>query len=392
MRERHNRFKTARLARPNGHSLRLLLGAPIFPLSLIDLQILLSYARKPINLPAGGIEDYTVLIPLYNSPRYFKNKIFTDTIKDRTILCVSTSNAEMERFAGEMEQDGYSVIRIKENPESPWQVLRLALNPQLILLQEALPLVSTRYLVFLDGDTVPQQDLGRACAAIDGAGYDLASVNVVPSSTDSSIAKLQRIEYYLEMRTRNFRPWLTSGACIVGRTDTMRLVMDNHTTFFYGGDIEIGRQGKTVGRVCHLNFTVSTEVPSSFTGWFRQRIGWWAGAFRLGIVNFDKNLSSPLWLFYGSVIIWGLLALRWFDSIRYWYILGLLFALYWPLNLAVGWRFRSRWLLVYPLYAFFQSLVLPPFGLVRYARHAWRTKNAGRLRHMPHRDGTVAGP
>jgi len=105
---------------------------------LIDLQILLSYARKPLNLPARGIEDYTVLIPLYNSPRYFKNKIFTDTIKDRTILCVSTSNAEMERFAGEMEQDGYSVIRIKENSESPWHVLRLALNPQLILLQEAL--------------------------------------------------------------------------------------------------------------------------------------------------------------------------------------------------------------------------------------------------------------
>ena len=112
----------------------------------------------------------------------------------------------MERFAGEMEQDGYSVIRIKENPESPWHVLRLALNPQLILLQEALPLVSTRYLVFLDGDTVPQQDLGRACAAIDGAGYDFASVNVVPSSTDSSMAKLQGIEYYLAMRTRNFRP------------------------------------------------------------------------------------------------------------------------------------------------------------------------------------------
>ena len=162
----------------------MLLGAPIFPLSLIDLQILLSYARKPLNLPAGRIEDYTVLIPLYNSPRYFKNKIFTDTVKDRTILCVSTSNAEMERFAGEMEQDGYSVIRIKENPESPWHVLRLALNPQLILLQGALPLVPTRFLVFLDGDTVQQQDLGRACAAIDAAGYDLASVNVVPSSAD----------------------------------------------------------------------------------------------------------------------------------------------------------------------------------------------------------------
>lgn len=369
----------------------MLLESPIFPLSLIDLQILLSYARKPLNVPVQGIEDYTVLIPLYNSPGYFKNKAFTDTIKNRTILCISTSNAEMEGFAGEMEQEGYSVFRIKESPKSPWHVLRLALNPQLILLQGALPLVPTRFLVFLDGDTVPQQDLGRACAAIDAAGYDLASVNVVPSSVDSPIAKLQMIEYYLAMRTRNFRPWLTSGACIVGRTETMRLVMDHHTTFFYGGDIEIGKQGKTVGRVCHLNFSVSTEVPSSFRAWFKQRRGWWAGAFRLGIVNFDKNLSSPLWLFYASIIIWGLLALRWFDAVGHWYILGLLFLLYLPLNLVVGWRFRSRWLLVYPLYAVFQSLVLPPFGLAKYVRYAWRTKNAGRLKHMPKRKITERG-
>jgi len=369
----------------------LLLESPFFPLSLIDLQILLSYARKPLDVPGETVEDYTVLVPLYNSPKYFKNKAFTDTIKDRTILCISTSNPEMEDFAGEMERDGYAVYRIKENPESPWHVLRLALNPQLILLQEALPLVPTRYLVFLDGDTVPREDLGRACAAIDGAGYDLASVNVVPSSAESSMAKLQRIEYYLAMRTRNFRPWLTSGACIVGRTETMRLVMDNHTTFFYGGDIEIGKQGKTVGRVCHLNFNVATEVPSSFAGWFKQRIGWWAGSFRLGIVNIDKNLRSPLWLFYGSVIIWGLLGLRWFDAFKNWYVLGLLFLLYQPLNLAVGWRFRSRWLLLYPLYAFFQSLVLPPFGFVRYVRHAWKTKNAGRLKRIPHRKKTMAG-
>ncbi len=333
----------------------MLLDSPFFPLSLIDLQVLLSYARKPLDIPDDGLEDYTVLVPLYNSPRYFKNKAFTDTIKNRTILCISTSNAEMEMFADQVEQKGYSVIRIKENPESPWHVLRLALNPQLILLQEALPQVPTRYLVFLDGDTVPQQDLGRACAAIDGGGYDLASVNVMPSSAESSMAKLQRIEYYLAMRTRNFRPWLTSGACIVGRTETMRLVMDNHTTFFYGGDIEIGKQGKTVGRVCHLNFNVATEVPSSFGGWFKQRIGWWAGGF---------------------------------DAFRNWYVLGLLFLLYQPLNLAVGWRFRSRWLLVYPLYAFFQSLVLPPFGLVKYVRHAWKTKNAGGLKHMPKRKKT----
>jgi len=111
----------------------------------------------------------------------------------------------------------------------------------------------------------------------------------------------------------------------------------------------------------------------------------------LGIVNFDKNLSSPLWLFYASIIIWGLLALRWFDAVGHWYILGLLFLLYLPLNLAVGWRFRSRWLLVYPLYAVFQSLVLPLFGLAKYVRYAWRTKNAGRLKHMPKRKITERG-
>src|SRR5437899_1733885 len=110
------------------------------------------------------------------------------------------------------------------------------------------------------------------------------------------------------------------------------------------------------------------------------------------IVNFDKNLSSPLWLLYASVITWPLPGLGWFDAVGHWYILGLLFLLYPPLNLAVGWRFRSRCLLVYPLDAFFQSPVLPPFGLARYVRYAWSTKNAERLRDVPKKKITSAEP
>jgi len=52
------------------------------------------------------------------------------------------------------------------------------------------------------------------------------------------------------------------------------------------------------------------------------------------------------------------------------------------LNVFVGLKFkiRSYWLLAYPLYALFQSLILPPFGLYMYLRYSVKNHLWGRLR------------
>ncbi len=290
----------------------------------------------------------------------------------------------MRTFADDMEKEGYRVFRFSDYAQSPWHVFRTVLDtPQLVLLREALPIVETRYTIFLDGDSYPLSELSRACATMEEQGYGLASVIVRPSKTVSWIEKLQDVEYQIAMINRRFRPWLTSGACIIGKTEILRKVMEKHTTYFYGGDIEVGRLAKRFCKVCHLNLLVKTDVPSTFFGWFKQRKGWWAGSFRHGIINFDKDLkSAPIWTVYISVIVWGLLGFRWFDLSKDWYILPAIMGMYTCLNmiLAVRFRIRSYWLLAYPLYALFQSLVLPPFGLLTYLRYSMKNHLWGRLR------------
>jgi len=81
-------------------------------------------------------------------------------------------------------------------------------------------------------------------------------------------------------------------------------------------------------------------------------------------------------------VTWGLLSFRWFDLSRHWYILPVILGVYECLNLVVGLKFkiRSYWLLAYPMYALFQALVLPPFGLFQYVKYSVRNHLWGRLR------------
>jgi len=356
--------------------------APLF--ALVDFQNLYAWNKKPLSLNSKTFQDYTILIPIFNSPTFFKNKEYMDGMRNRVTLCIGITDRQMQTFADDMEKEGYTVFRFSSHAQSPWHVFREVLDTaQHVLLREALPIVRSRYTIFLDGDSRPEGDLGRACATMEEQGYGLASVMVRPSQTLSWMEKIQDVEYQLAMVTRRFRPWLTSGACIIGRTEILRTVMEKHTTFFYGGDIEVGRLGKRFCTVCHLDLLVKTDVPSSFLGWFRQRTGWWAGSFRQGIVNFDKDLKkAPVWTLYVSLVVWGLLGLRWFDVSKYWQILPMLWGLYLCLNVLVGLRFKvdSYWLLAYPFYAMFQSLVLPPFGLFVYLRYAVKNHLLGRLK------------
>ncbi|MBI4708848.1 MAG: hypothetical protein HY764_01430 [Candidatus Portnoybacteria bacterium] len=55
-------------------------------------------------------------------------------------------------------------------------------------------------------------------------------------------------------------------------------------------------------------------------------------------------------------------------------------AIYIVLTYAANWKVRSRWMLLFPLYALFQVMVLTWCGIYRYIKTATKCKNIGRIR------------
>src|SRR5712692_9356596 len=119
--------------------------SPISPLfALLDFQNLYAWNKKPLPLNGAALQDYTILVPIFNSPKYFRNKCHLDSMKNKVTLCIGITNLRMQEFADEMEKDGYTVFRFNGRAQSPWHVYRVILDTaQLVLLREALPIVKT---------------------------------------------------------------------------------------------------------------------------------------------------------------------------------------------------------------------------------------------------------
>ena len=97
-------------------------------------------------------------------------------------------------------------------------------------------------------------------------------------------------------------------------------------------------------KIQYINFKVSTNVPHSFTNWFKQRIGWYGGAFRLFVINFDRFLSSPIFLIYMLGLALILLPLKIFDIFQDWLILPMLLLLYIPITFVANWKVREKYM------------------------------------------------
>src|SRR5665811_943181 len=270
--------------------------AVIFPFfSLLDGQNITSLVKHPTPLSEKTIDDYTILVPIYNDQKYFKNKDFCEKHKKNILLCLVINNTKMENFSKQMTKEGFQVFEIKENERfSPFKVLKTTLNGQITLWKKGLPVINTKYVVFMDGDSYTDEDIGRACATLEENKFDVASTIIIPSKRETLVEKMQGVEYDVSMLGRIYRPWLTSGACIIGKKECLMNIMARHTENFYGGDMEIGTIGKIILglNVGHVNLHVHTEVPSTITSWFNQRKKWWAGSFRGTIVNADTSTVS----------------------------------------------------------------------------------------------------
>jgi cellulose synthase/poly-beta-1,6-N-acetylglucosamine synthase-like glycosyltransferase len=282
------------------------------------------------------------------------------------------SSPSMATFADELEAHGWSVERLLvENP-----------NPA-ALVAAALPAVDTTYTFRLDSDTDIGDDAAAAVAAADVAGADLCSIKCAVGNRRNVVTKLQALEYRMAMLSRHFRPWLTSGACFLARTDALRQIMARHSRWTPGEDIETGRTALALRmRIRHLDMVVHTDAPESWRALFRQRKLWWAGTFRHWWVNVDRNLLHlPVLTSYYLIAIWVTWYVKWWTMLSPGTLISSLpyvYCAYLFVTVTANLQVASPWMVVFPVYALVQVLVMPVFGALTYFKLARRRRRVGR--------------
>ena len=345
----------------------------ILVLVLLDMQNVFANRRTIVAATEETSDDYTIVVPLYGHPRYFANRAPLEPYREHVLLAIGTAEPSMRTFADAVERVGWRVHR----HEAPCSISELIAG--------ALTAVDTGWAIRLDGDASFVEDPGRAVAAAAASGADFFSVKIVPSRSRRLLEKLQTVEYGAAMLGRHHRPWLTSGACMLGRTAAFRRALAHHSGWFLGEDIETGLIARRLSlRVAHLDVDVRTEVPATLRALWRQRRGWWAGCFRQTWVNLDHCLDDPISFVYRVALVWLLLYGKVHALTQATRLLPMVILLYTGVLVVSNWSIRSRWMILFPYYALAQALVLPVFGAAEYARVACTSRSLGRYR-MPRR-------
>src|SRR3990172_606065 len=283
-----------------------MLATAVF-LIAFDFQNLLSLWWGKVLLPDGTeSHDFTLVVPLFGDPKYFERRDELLVFQEQVLVAIEVSPEKMARFADQLEGEGWRVERIvQENP-----------NPA-SLMKAGLDAVTTGYVLRLGADTFGAVRLPLTVAAVAASGADICSTKVEARTPRTIPAKLQALEYRMAMLSRHFRPWMTSGACFIGKTDSMRRIYEQHSLWSPGEDIETGRIAHALKmKIRHADMVVQTDVPETWRALFRQRTLWWAGSFRHTIVNADRNLLQlPVQTTYLIFVIWASLYYRWWSPI-----------------------------------------------------------------------------
>lgn len=342
-------------------------------------------ARKFQNEPLEGGEsdNFSILVPIYGNVKYLTNAAYLEQYSDRVLLC--TTNGETEEFYSELSTvANHYGFRIYRSPYVPIATSKKRRTGGVIrdrVIRDALNFAGelNEYTICIDADTTTPARLEKLVGSLVSTGADFASVELVPQENGGIFVQLQRHEYRQSMRIRYLLPWMLSGACHVGKTRVLRQIMRRHSLFFQGNDVEAGLIGDQLGfTATHLPFRVDTEVPSRFVPWWRQRIAWAGGEFRLFITNIRYIVKHPFLWVYGGFIAILMVGLRWWTvlEIRWWVLAGVI-ALYYVCVIWIHWRTRNWWLLLLPVYALFSSFVLTPIGILWYFVMAIPEKNFG---------------
>ncbi len=344
-------------------------------------------------------QDFTILVPIFGNIKYLRNAHYLKTYGSNVVLCTTTRetkefNKQLEEIAG---IHGFKIFRsnvplsTKASKPNPWKLFFNTLsegyqvNKELArdeIIRDSFKVVTTKYCIFVDGDTVTEQNISLLTGEMENQGFDIASVRVLVANKSNLIEKLQSFEYEMAMEARHLYPWLTSGAGMIAKVEVMKHVMQNHSLFFSGGDIEIGKLGKMLGyKVGHLPFVFLTDVPDTLKKWFRQRMLWFGGGFRHTVVNINCfTWRTPYFFLYTTVFVYLSLPLKWYHLIQSPVILPILLLVYWMWIAVFHLNRLEKYLLLFPLYAFMQAMVVLPFGVYAYSKMAVQSKNIGLIR------------
>lgn len=362
--------------------------------------------NKLLSIDRVFVKDqFSILVPIFGHISYLKNLDFLQQYGHRVILCTTTH--ETAEFYSSLEivaeKHNFRIFRsstpLSGAPKTPnpWKLFHLTLRNsgkmtykntvRDEIIRDSFREIKSPYCVFLDGDTISEQPLEQLVANFKESQFDVASVRIMASQSQKIIEKMQSIEYKLAMDARRLYPWLTSGACMIAKTRVIQQIMTNHSLFFSGGDIEIGKLASMLRyKVGHIPFVLYTDVPSSFKGWFRQRMAWCGGGFRHTIVNCNKYIwRHPFYFFYFTIVVYGATPLRWYELVHYPLILPFVLCLYWILILLVFWKSFRWYHFLFPIYALLQVMIIVPLGVYTYSKMAHTSKNLGiiKLRNKP---------
>ena len=266
-------------------------------------------ARHSAAVAVGTHEfdDFAVLVPIYGNIKYLENVEYLTRYGQRVVLCTTTgeSLAFNEALVNISRRYGFRIFRATaDNSSTAGGKRATGGTVRDTVIKAVLPTIDARYVVCIDADTTTTQPLERLVGALHSRGLDVASIRLVPSNQhESLLTRFQAHEYRLAMQLRIIAPWLLSGACHAARTSALRQIMDNHSLFFQGNDVEAGVLADAMGfRVGHVPFEVPTAVPNTVKAWWRQHVAWAGGEFRLFVVNARIGVRHPFFWCYGLVV------------------------------------------------------------------------------------------
>jgi hypothetical protein len=332
---------------------------------------------------ASPVASFRILVPIWGNIKYLENVDFLAPYCDKVTLC--TTGDESDEFYADItklqKKFGFEVyidppVNTKKGTSTAVRSTSGTIRDRIV--RNALATIEEEYVVPLDADSTTVENISLLVGELVRQNYDIASIKIVPRNTDSILAKLQVFEYELAMRLRFLAPWLISGACHPAKTKVLHDIMMRHSLFFQGNDVETGLLAKTLKyNVGHLPFHVLTTVPDKIKPWFRQRLAWAGGEFRLFVVNFKFILRHPFFWIYGTFITIFFFPLRWLALSGINTSLFLLILLYLFLAVFIHWKNLNWYILLLPFYTLFVSVIMVPLGIYWYFYMALKDKNAG---------------
>jgi hypothetical protein len=387
-------------------------------ISLIDFLVVIRtrfITKHTVHPKVKPNEDFTILIPIFGNMKYLRNIEFLEPYAKHVILCTTTResaefNRDIERIS---KKYGFRIFRsevalaTKRHKPNPWKLFSNTLvgnrkeesTEDAILsgeardeiIRDSFAAVDTKYCIFIDGDTTAEENLNKLAGLIEEKGFDIASVRVLASKTDTIMEKLQDVEYKLAMDARRIYPWLTSGAAMIAKTEVIRDIMSHHSLFFSGGDIEIGKLASILNyKVGHLTFEFYTDVPDTFKAWFKQRMAWFGGGFRHAVVNMHQfTWRRPLFFLYTTFLVYLLTPLRLYEAITHPLVIPVVIVIYWILIFAFHIRSVRWFYALFPFYSLIQIMVLVPLGFYTYLKMVAHSKNWGIIKLRPNRQNVA---